>query len=38
MSKKEEKLKSKYEILGQVSKEVNKIIDCVKEKYDSESR
>lgn len=38
MSKNEEKMKSKYEILGQVSKEVNKIIDCVKEKSDSERR
>lgn len=38
MSKNEEKLKSKYEILGKVSKEVNKMIDCVKEKSDNESR
>lgn len=38
MSKNEEKSKRKYEILGQVSKEVNKIIDCIKEKSNSESR
>ena len=38
MSENEKKLKNKYEILGQVSKEVNKMIDCVKEKSNNESR